>query len=346
MDDQNAPKPTLVADEIRHRPAGPAQRRPDAGARPRPLYRRRQPAGPGLCGDGAQPRCPRHHPRHRHRRAPTACRACSASIPAPISTGYGALKCVVPLKNRDGSPIKYTPRPALATDKVRFVGDPVACVIAETLAQAKDAAEAVALDIEPLPAVITARDGAQARRAAALRRRARQCRARLSLWRQPKGRRRLRQGRACRRSCDFVNSRMVVAAMEPRAAIGELRRAKRALDAAFVQPGRVRHEDVAARYCSAPRRQSARPHRQCRRLVRHEGRGLSGICLHPARRARARPAGEMDRRPLRQLRLRSSRPRPRHDRRARARQGRHISSALRLTGYGNMGAYLAPVSGR
>ena len=33
---------------------------------------------------------------------------------APISTGYGALKCSLPLKNRDGSPIRYTPRPALA----------------------------------------------------------------------------------------------------------------------------------------------------------------------------------------------------------------------------------------
>ena len=70
---------------------------------------------------------------------------------------YGGLKCLLPLKSRDGSPIKYKPRPALATDKVRFVGDPVACVVAETIAQAKDAAEAVALDIEPLPPVIDAR---------------------------------------------------------------------------------------------------------------------------------------------------------------------------------------------
>jgi carbon-monoxide dehydrogenase large subunit len=74
---------------------------------------------------------------------------------------YGGLKCNLPLKNRDGSPIKYRPRPALATDKVRFVGDPVACVVAETIAQAKDAAEAVALDIEPLPAVVSARDAAK-----------------------------------------------------------------------------------------------------------------------------------------------------------------------------------------
>src|SRR6476661_5031430 len=73
-------------------------------------------------------------------------------------TGYGPLKCGLPLKNRDGSPIRYTPRPALAGDKVRFVGDPVACVIAETIAQAKDAAEAVAIDVEPLPVVLKPAD--------------------------------------------------------------------------------------------------------------------------------------------------------------------------------------------
>ncbi|KQZ01357.1 carbon monoxide dehydrogenase [Pseudolabrys sp. Root1462] len=74
---------------------------------------------------------------------------------------YNGLKCFLPIKSRDGSPIKFNPRPALATDKVRFVGDPVACVIAESVAQAKDAAEAVALDIEPLPAVVSARDAAK-----------------------------------------------------------------------------------------------------------------------------------------------------------------------------------------
>jgi len=76
-------------------------------------------------------------------------------------TAYGGLKCPLPLKSQDGSPIKYKPRPALAPDKVRFVGDPVACVIAETIGQAKDAAEAVALDIDPLPAVVSAREAAK-----------------------------------------------------------------------------------------------------------------------------------------------------------------------------------------
>lgn len=75
---------------------------------------------------------------------------------------YNGLKCYLPIKSRDGSGIKHVPRPALASDKVRFVGDPVACVIAETVAQAKDAAESVALDIEPLPAVTSAREAAKA----------------------------------------------------------------------------------------------------------------------------------------------------------------------------------------
>ena len=52
-------------------------------------------------------------------------------------------------------------REALATDKVRYVGDPVACVVAETVSQAKDAAEAVAVDIEPLPVLTSPEAAAQ-----------------------------------------------------------------------------------------------------------------------------------------------------------------------------------------
>src|SRR5213593_3326856 len=56
-------------------------------------------------------------------------------------------------KRRDGSPAIATPRPALVRDRVRHVGDPVALVVAETQSQAVDAAELVAVDYEPLPAV-------------------------------------------------------------------------------------------------------------------------------------------------------------------------------------------------
>jgi carbon-monoxide dehydrogenase large subunit len=132
---------------------------------------------------------------------------------------YGTLKCIVPFKNRDGSPMHKPARPALAVDKVRFVGDPVAVVVAESWLQAKDAADAVELDIEPLPAVTKLSEAAApdapqlyddvprnvaldfhygdaAKVAAAFAAAAHV--TRLSL----------------------VNSRVVVSAMEPRAAIG------------------------------------------------------------------------------------------------------------------------------
>ncbi|MGA8612256.1 MAG: xanthine dehydrogenase family protein molybdopterin-binding subunit [Xanthobacteraceae bacterium] len=75
---------------------------------------------------------------------------------------YGPLKCVVPFNNRDGSPMKKPLRTALATDKVRYVGDPVAFVVAETVLAAKDAAEAVTVDLEPLAAVVSAEGAASA----------------------------------------------------------------------------------------------------------------------------------------------------------------------------------------
>jgi carbon-monoxide dehydrogenase large subunit len=74
--------------------------------------------------------------------------------------GYGPLKTLIPVPNRDGTPMKMPTRFSLATDKVRFVGDPVAFVVAETIAQAKDAAEAVVVDIEALPPVTEAREAA------------------------------------------------------------------------------------------------------------------------------------------------------------------------------------------
>src|SRR5579863_2748363 len=74
--------------------------------------------------------------------------------------GYGTLRCIVALNSRDGTPLRKPRREALASGKVRYVGDPVAFVVAETVLAAKDAAEAVSLDIEPLPAVTTAEEAA------------------------------------------------------------------------------------------------------------------------------------------------------------------------------------------
>jgi aerobic carbon-monoxide dehydrogenase large subunit len=67
--------------------------------------------------------------------------------------GIGPLPARQVMNNRDGTPMAQPVRHVLATDKVRYVGEAVACVIAESVAAAKDAAEAVVIDIDPLPAV-------------------------------------------------------------------------------------------------------------------------------------------------------------------------------------------------
>jgi len=70
----------------------------------------------------------------------------------------GNISRPIPQKGRGGAPLIVPHRPALAHDLVRHVGDPVALVVAETAAQAMDAAELVAIDYEPLPAVTGARE--------------------------------------------------------------------------------------------------------------------------------------------------------------------------------------------
>ncbi|MDE2613220.1 MAG: xanthine dehydrogenase family protein molybdopterin-binding subunit, partial [Burkholderiales bacterium] len=64
------------------------------------------------------------------------------------------LPCGWLIHSKDGSPMKEPPHPVLAQGKVRHVGDQVALVVAETLLQAKDAAELIEVDYEELPAVI------------------------------------------------------------------------------------------------------------------------------------------------------------------------------------------------
>src|SRR5882757_2712298 len=87
----------------------------------------------------------------------------SAALKAPgvvaIFTGddiaadkVGGLICGWMIHSKDGTPMKAGAHPALAQGKVRYVGDHVAMLIADTLGQAKDAAEAVAVDYEVLPA--------------------------------------------------------------------------------------------------------------------------------------------------------------------------------------------------
>ncbi len=235
--------------------------------------------------------------------------------------GYGPLKCVVPFNNRDGSPMKKPLREALAIGKVRYVGDPVAFVVAETVHAAKDAAEAVVVDIESLPAVTAAEDAAQP--------------GAPQLYDDVPGNVALdyHYGDAEAVKAAFakaahvtklqlVNSRLVVAAMEPRAALAAYDGQRFTLYVGSQGVFGMRANIAEALGVDAEGR--ARADRPGRRLVRHEGRGVSRIHLHAARRARARPPGEVDRRALRQLCLRQPRPQSRRHRRTRARCRRQI----------------------
>ncbi|MBA2963993.1 MULTISPECIES: xanthine dehydrogenase family protein molybdopterin-binding subunit [Ramlibacter] len=74
----------------------------------------------------------------------------------------GGLPCGWLITSTDGQPMKEPPHPILAQGKVRYVGDHVAMVVADTVEQAKNAAEAVEVDYDVLPAVVDVRDAAKA----------------------------------------------------------------------------------------------------------------------------------------------------------------------------------------
>ncbi len=101
---------------------------------------------------------------HPHARITSLDTAAAKAAPgvAAVFTGadlaaenIGGLPCGWQVKNKDGTPMAEPPHPVLAIGKVRHVGDPVAVVIAETKAQARDAAELVSVTYDVLPAAAT-----------------------------------------------------------------------------------------------------------------------------------------------------------------------------------------------
>ena len=134
--------------------------------------------------------------------------------------GIGTIPCLSAVTNRDGSPSVLPPHPAIARDRVRHVGDTVAMVLAESAAAARDAAELIVLDYEPLSAVVDtahALDPGQPQ-----------------VWDEAPGNlcfdwevgniaavQQAIAGARHRISLELVNNRIVVNSMEPRGAIGE-----------------------------------------------------------------------------------------------------------------------------
>ena len=99
---------------------------------------------------------------HAHARIRSIDTAAAAAAPGVVAVFTGAdvardglstMKMTLKRKRPDGSPMWAPPHRGLTQDRVRYVGDPIALVIAETEAQAEDAAEAVRVDYDPLPAV-------------------------------------------------------------------------------------------------------------------------------------------------------------------------------------------------
>jgi carbon-monoxide dehydrogenase large subunit len=78
-----------------------------------------------------------------------------------VAAGFGIMSAGIIQKNQDGSPMAHPPQWPLTIDKVRYVGDPLAFVVATSPKAAKDGAESVVVDIEPLPAVTLASEAAQ-----------------------------------------------------------------------------------------------------------------------------------------------------------------------------------------
>src|SRR5437588_1055042 len=99
---------------------------------------------------------------HAHARIRAIDTAAAAATPGVLGVftgadlardGIGTIPCMSGVENRDKSPMAMPPRPAIAQDRVRRVGDTVAMVVAETAALARDAVEQIAVDYAALPAI-------------------------------------------------------------------------------------------------------------------------------------------------------------------------------------------------
>src|SRR5687767_3947607 len=255
---------------------------------------------------------------------------------------YGPLKCALDFKQRNGTPMHKPIRRALAADKVRFGGDPVACVVAETYMQAKDAAEAVEVDIEPLPAVTVASE--------AVKPGAPQLYDEVPdnvcldfVWGEPEKVAAAIKGAAHVTKLTVRNTRVVVAAMEPRAGICSYDKASGKFtltapsEGVWGQKGQL--VDILG----------VTPDKV--RILTYNVGGSFGmkapiypeyVCLAHAARALGRPVKWTDERSGSFMSDHHGRDHEITGELALDRDGKFL--ALRMSGYGNVGAYLSTVA--
>jgi aerobic carbon-monoxide dehydrogenase large subunit len=185
---------------------------------------------------------------HAHARIVAIGTARAATCPGVVAilTGadmaadrVGPMTTLWPIRSSDGRPLAEPPRWALARERVRHVGEPVALVVAETAAQAHDAAEAVEAAYEPLPVVIDAR--------AALAATAPQLHAAAPgnvCFRWMRGDeaavRRAIESAAHVVRLDLVNNRLIGGAIEPRAALADVTGGKLTLYSSTQVPHHIR----------------------------------------------------------------------------------------------------------
>ncbi|HEY7843036.1 MAG TPA: xanthine dehydrogenase family protein molybdopterin-binding subunit [Bradyrhizobium sp.] len=255
---------------------------------------------------------------------------------------YKPFVCGLPLKSRDGSALLQTNRMPLASGRVRYVGDPVAFVLAETVAQARDAAEAVELDIEELPAVTDAAEAAKpgapqlydhipnnvaldyhygdaARIEAAF------------------------AGAAHVTKLDIVNTRVAVVSMEPRGALGHYDKASERYTLQVPTQGVSGNKAVMARILNVPPE-------KVRILTANVGGsfGMKNLnypeyaCILHAAKALGRPVKWTDERSTSFLSDSQGRAQKIHAELALDAEGKFL--AVRLSGYGNLGAFITGVA--
>ena len=164
------------------------------------------------------------HIKSIHKAAALAAPGVIAVLDGPdvVDAKINGLPCGWLITDTSGQPMKEPPHPILANGKVRYVGDHVAMVVAETLEQAKNAAELVEVDYDVLPAVVDVRD---AKGGTALHAEAPDNHCYKWAIGDQAAVDAAFAGAAHVTHLDLINNRLVPNPMEPRAAIGSYNRA-------------------------------------------------------------------------------------------------------------------------
>ena len=232
----------------------------------------------------------------------------------------GGLICGWMIHSKDGTPMKAGAHPALAQGKVRYVGDHVAVVVAESISEAKDAAEAIRIDYEVLPAQV---DTATAQRQGAPL--IHDVAPDNTVYRWHLGDKAKTDAAFATAKhvtkIDLTNNRLVPNPMEPRAAIGEYELGRRRVHALHHKPEPACGPSRAfGLHRHRARAQAARGRARRRGWVRLEDLHLCGGDRLRLGGQEGGSSGEMDLRPHRGLPFGCAWARPRHACRARHRR--------------------------